>query len=202
MKNGKFVDIKQQLLVNLVLLVWVFYRNILVCDTTGIAYDTTLTKLDSQQDQYIFNFYKLQIFTVHTKFALITHWGRIGTKGNVSKVFYDQIQEAVDEFKRLFQLKSGQAWNEVYEEEGINGKHMLQKNRNLEFTKTCKYMSYDTDVKSPEFAAQSELSDPLKDLIIRWIEAQAQSCTYTKSPAYCTLNSKVLENCQGNFYFL
>lgn len=175
-------------------------RDILQCETTGIAYDTTLTKLDNQQDQYIFNFYKLQIFKVFNKFALVCHWGRIGTKGNINKVFFDEMQEAVDEFKRIFAHKSGQVWNDVYKEEGVNSSVTLQRNRMMEFSKTCKYMSYDTDMKSPEYAAQSELAFPLKELINRWIRFQDKSCTYTRSPAYGTLNSKVLEDCQGEFF--
>lgn len=47
------------------------------------------------------------------KHCLAIRWGRVGTKGNVRKIFFNSKEESIENFKKIFHKKSGEHWNQV-----------------------------------------------------------------------------------------
>lgn len=177
-----------------------------------MPFDATFTKLDSQKGHYIYNFYKLQIQTIANKCILAIRWGRVGTKGNLKRTFYETKQEAIDEFKRIFFLKSGNQWSSAQSvvdqpsavaaaapiANRIDDKYRMveMKQRHL------KLFSLEVDLNADHLITiKSELSIDLRDIIIRWIKGFAKCIDAPRSLLYNNLYSRLLDNCDGKLLF-
>lgn len=168
-------------------------RNILHDEIQRMPYDVTFTKLDSQFGKccYNYNFYKMQITSVVNKYILTIRYGRVGTVGNIKKTYYESKQEIIEEFERIFFLKSGNKWcvdqfklNE--DKYRVVGTHK----RNL------KLVTFDLDINLDQLVTiKSELSIDLRDLIIRWITCEMKHIETCAE--YEMLNSSILDNCCG-----
>lgn len=82
----------------------------------GVPYDILMTKVDVKVGEYgLYNFYKMQV--IHDKDKdmdiLYNCWGRIGDEGQFQKTPMKSVDEAKEEFAKIFKAKSGNEWKDV-----------------------------------------------------------------------------------------
>ncbi|KAG4073918.1 hypothetical protein HA402_014123 [Bradysia odoriphaga] len=84
-----------------------------------VHYSCCLTKVDISYGFYgLYNFYKMQLVKEDRGTELIvlfTCWGRVGDKGQYQRTPFPSVEQAVKEFKKIFQAKTGNAWDTLNE---------------------------------------------------------------------------------------
>lgn len=75
-----------------------------------------MTKVDIKNGHYSENvFYRMQV--IHEKnrnvFILFTRWGRVGTPGQFQMTPFENLDECVKEFNKIFSQKAGNDWRTV-----------------------------------------------------------------------------------------
>ncbi|KAI9981476.1 hypothetical protein PInf_009228 [Phytophthora infestans] len=79
----------------------------------GTELDALLTKVDVKNGRFGLNvFYRLQLVRDELQdiYVLFTNWGRIGETGKFQNTPFRDETEAVNEFKKIFRSKTGNAW--------------------------------------------------------------------------------------------
>ncbi|XP_041358942.1 poly [ADP-ribose] polymerase tankyrase-like [Gigantopelta aegis] len=82
----------------------------------GIVYSALLTKVDVKQGPYgLYNFYQLQLVYQPGKdlYILFTRWGRIGDEGQFQHTPYQEREDGIKEFCKVFKEKTGNKWSDV-----------------------------------------------------------------------------------------
>ncbi|ETM99476.1 hypothetical protein PPTG_18731 [Phytophthora nicotianae INRA-310] len=82
-------------------------------DGEGTELDALLTKVDVKNGRFGLNvFYRLQLVRDELQdiYVLFTNWGRIGETGKFQNTPFRDETEAVNEFKKIFRSKTGNAW--------------------------------------------------------------------------------------------
>lgn len=84
-----------------------------------VHYSCCLTKVDISYGFYgLYNFYKMQLVKQDRGKELIvlfTRWGRVGDEGQYQRTPFPTVEQAVKEFKKIFQSKTGNAWDTLNE---------------------------------------------------------------------------------------
>lgn len=88
-------------------------------------FDLIMTKVDLTYGPYsAYVFYRMQLLidTNRDVYVLYTRWGRIGEVGASQRTPFSSLDEAQNEFKKIFKSKSGNEWGAEYEKKP--GKYM------------------------------------------------------------------------------
>ncbi len=88
----------------------------MVDESQDIPYDVLMTKVDVRIGEWgLYNFYKMQVIhnTEKNLYILFTCWGRIGDEGQYQRTPYGTIEEATQEFAKIFKAKSGNEWTNI-----------------------------------------------------------------------------------------
>ncbi|KUF95665.1 hypothetical protein AM588_10006808 [Phytophthora nicotianae] len=82
-------------------------------DGEGTELDALLTKVRAKSGLSVF--FRLQLIhdEVEDVYLLFTNWGRIGETGKFQNTPFRDETEAVNEFKKIFRSKTGNAWSHV-----------------------------------------------------------------------------------------
>lgn len=84
-----------------------------------VHYSCCLTKVDISYGFFgLYNFYKMQLVKQDRGKELVilfTRWGRVGDEGQYQRTPFPSVEQAVKEFKKIFQSKTGNAWDTLNE---------------------------------------------------------------------------------------
>jgi ankyrin repeat protein/predicted DNA-binding WGR domain protein len=102
--------------------------HVLLHDNVNGYWDVTMTKVKVGAGLYgEYNFYKMQV--IHDKgrdiFILWNRFGRIGDHGQSQRTPFTTMEEAMNEFKKIFRDKSGNEWENKSNFQRVKGKYML-----------------------------------------------------------------------------
>eukprot|EP00347_Sterkiella_histriomuscorum_P004109 403361717 len=105
------------------------------------AYQAHLLKIDIRKDgQSSQVFYKIQLNFDSSKkiYILLTRWGMIGEQGACQKTPFNNIEEAVGEFKKIFKDKTSNNWEERenFEIPQAKNKYILYKKQQFDVSYT------------------------------------------------------------------
>ena len=127
-------------------------------------WDASLTKVDIQNGIYgEYMFYFIQL--IHDKgkglYIVTTQFGRIGEEGANQRSPFNNIEEAKEDFKKIFKSKTGNLWENKNNFEKQKGKYMLLKFNDVQLThkELLKPFDYNT-------CPESKVTNPkIKDLL-------------------------------------
>lgn len=171
-----------------------FCRQIIKDESTNTPYDVTFTKLDNLKSSYIYNFYKIQLFTIGDKSALYIRWGQVGSIGNLHKVFYDSKEEAIADFKKIFSVKSGNEWLSVEQFTPNENKYKMVDTKRFK-----KHIWIDLNVNVENFMElKSNLPLKLRTLVLTLIKSNIEFMKQFASYEKYNLNSTLLNFCNEN----
>lgn len=113
---------------------------------TGYFFDAIMKKVDIKKYYYgLDNFYVIQILKDEVKdlYILWTRWGRSGSIGQYQRTPFSTLEQAKQEFNKVFKQKTGWSWKEVsnyvklpkrYEIKRLGGKLLSKSDERLKFS--------------------------------------------------------------------
>jgi len=85
-------------------------------DDKNCLYNINLGKVDIKRYKYgEFVFYHLQLLVNEKKkmYHIITRWGRFGDRGEYQNTPFNDLEDAIKEFNKIFLAKTGNKWEEI-----------------------------------------------------------------------------------------
>ena len=85
-------------------------------DDKNCLYNVNLGKVDIKRYKYgEFVFYHLQLLVNDKKkmYHIITRWGRFGDRGEYQNTPFNDLEDAIKEFNKIFLAKTGNKWEEI-----------------------------------------------------------------------------------------
>ncbi|OTF71317.1 hypothetical protein BLA29_004337 [Euroglyphus maynei] len=168
-------------------------KRIIEDQTSRIPFDATFTKFDYQNGDYVYNFYRIQLLSFGSQHCLSIRWGMVGTKGNVSKLFYNSKEESIENFKKIFMKKSGEDWDQ------FSGVYASRDKTNT-VDNTMEFSRWNSEDLIRNFISNSSdsrdnINNDFKKIIIKYIKIFHMEIENDHYHSCMNLNTKSIERC-------
>lgn len=142
-------------------------KNEVVYDAELGPYDLYMTKVDINRGYWGGNvFYKLQVLhhKIRDYYSVLNKYGRIGEPGQTQNTPHPSKEKAIEEFEKIFKLKSGNDWKKKDNFKQVKGKYRL-----LNFSKQTSHKEYLApfnlkDPKVPKCGLKEEIKELVNDV--------------------------------------
>ena len=160
-------------------------------------WDASLTKVNLQNGIYgEYMFYFIQL--IHDKgknmYIVTTQFGRIGEEGANQRSPFNTLDEAKNEFNKIFKSKTGNNWEERNNFKRIKGKYMLLTYNKIHIKPNELIKPFDYDKSPKSNLLNNEIKTLLKNITDNSIIAKAfkDSGVNTEFFNYSMLNKEIL----------
>ena len=168
-------------------------------------WEASLTKVNIQNGVYgEYMFYFIQL--IHDKgkdmYIVTTQFGRIGDEGENQRSPFNSLEDAKNEFCKIFKSKTGNLWENRNNFERVKGKYMLIKFNKVQLTAKELLKPFDYDQCAPSKIEDKEVKNLLKiftDSSI-YFKAVKESGINTEFFNFSMLNKELLKKARDYIF--